>query len=197
MGRNKALLSLTEGGPPLVSLVVEALRPIADEVLLVGSDAEPYSFLDLPSVPDVYENAGSLGGIYSGLAAARNEHALAVACDMPFLNGGLLAFMASLPRDYDALVPVLDEPEPMHAVYSKACLPLMKAQLEQGRYKIIGWFDRARIQYIQREAVLEHDPKLRSFYNMNTPGEWAAARELYVGAADAGQSNKKRAWDGP
>lgn len=178
MGRNKALLSLEPGGPPVVSLAVERLRRVADELLLVGSDPEPYAFLGLPQVPDVFPDAGSLGGIYSGLAAARNPYALAVACDMPFLSVELLSYMASLPRAYDVLIPRIEEPEPMHAVYSKRCLPWMEERLRAGRYKIVGWFEHARVEYVGRETLERFDPGLRSFYNMNTPEEWERAQAM-------------------
>ncbi len=178
MGQNKALLSLSSGGPTVVSLAVERLRHVVDEVLLVGSDAEPYAFLGLSQVPDVFPGAGSLGGIYSGLRAASNQHALVVACDMPFLNVPLLEYMASQPRDYDVLIPVLDEPEPMHAIYSRACLPWMEERLRAGRYKIIGWFDKANVRRVERDTIERYDPQLRSFYNMNTPEEWGRAREM-------------------
>ncbi len=162
----------------MVSLAVESLQTVADEILLVGSDPEPYAFLGLPQVPDVFPGAGSLGGIYSGLRAARNSFALAVACDMPFLNPTLLRYMAELPRDYDVLVPVLDEPEPMHAIYSRACLPWMEEKLGAGRYKIISWFDRARVHCLESNVIRRYDPDLRSFFNMNTPAEWVQAQEM-------------------
>jgi molybdopterin-guanine dinucleotide biosynthesis protein A len=178
MGRNKALLGLAEGGPPIVALAVERLRAVADEILLVGSDPAPYAFLGLPHVPDAYAGAGSLGGIYSGLRAARNAHALAVACDMPFLNVDLLRYMADRERVYDVLIPVIEEPEPMHAIYAQSCLPWMEEKLEEGRYRIIGWFDRARVERIERSTIERFDPELRSFFNMNTPDEWERAKQL-------------------
>lgn len=183
MGRNKALLSLTDVGPPVVALAVERLRAVADEILLVGSDPAPYGFLGLPHVADVYTGAGSLGGIYSGLRAARNAHALAVACDMPFLNPALLRYMAERERGYDVLIPVLDEPEPMHAIYAQSCLPWMEERLAAGRYKIIGWFDRARVERIERSTIERFDPDLRSFFNMNTPDEWERAKQLAAEAS--------------
>lgn len=178
MGQNKALLSLVPGGPAVVSLAAERLRTVADEIILVGSDPEPYAFLGLPQVPDAFPDAGSLGGIYSGLAAAGQDYALAAACDMPFLNPALLRYMAEQPRDYDVLVPRIEEPEPMHAIYSRRCLPWMEQQLRAGRYKVIGWFDKARVRYIERDVLERLDPGLRSFFNMNTPDEWARAQRM-------------------
>lgn len=90
MGRNKALLSLRPGGPPVIQLIAHKMAEVADEMLLVGCDPRPYAFLGLPCVPDAFPGTGPLGGVYSGLAAARNPYALAVACDMPFLSVDLL-----------------------------------------------------------------------------------------------------------
>ncbi|MDQ3328826.1 MAG: NTP transferase domain-containing protein, partial [Chloroflexota bacterium] len=98
MGQNKALLSLAPGGPSLIEMVAARLAEVASETVLVGTETAPYEFLGLRHVPDLYPNAGSLGGIYSGLQAAAYPHALAVACDMPFLSPHLLRYMASVPR---------------------------------------------------------------------------------------------------
>jgi molybdopterin-guanine dinucleotide biosynthesis protein A len=48
---------------------------------------------------------------------------------MPFLSRPLLRWMLSQPRDYDVLV-LREEPEPLHAVYSKACLEPMRRRGE-------------------------------------------------------------------
>ena len=56
--------------------------------------------LDLPdgvrTAADIYPGHGSLGGIFTGLSAARGDYGIVVACDMPFLNTGLLQFMVDL-----------------------------------------------------------------------------------------------------
>ena len=178
MGQNKAMLRVTPGGPSIVEMVAARLTEVASETLVVGAETEPYTFLGLRHVRDVYPNAGSLGGIYSGLQAASFPYALVVACDMPFLNADLLRYMVSVPREYDVLIPVIDEPEPMHAIYSRRCLPWMEEKLEAGRYKIIGWFANAKVQTIERQLIERYDPEHRSFFNMNTPDEWQRAREI-------------------
>lgn len=178
MGQNKALLSVTPGGPSIVEMVAARLAEVASETLVVGSESEPYEFLGLRHVRDVYPNAGSLGGIYSGLQAASCPYALVVACDMPFLNADLLRYMVSVPKEYDVLIPVIDEPEPMHAIYSRRCLPWMEEKLQAGRYKIIGWFANAKVQTIERDMIERYDPEHRSFFNMNTPEEWQRAKEI-------------------
>ena len=46
---------------------------------------------------DIYPDSGSLGGIFTGLSAARGDYGIVVACDMPFLNTDLLRFMLDSP----------------------------------------------------------------------------------------------------
>ena len=69
-------------------------------------------------VEDRYPGKGSLGGIYTGLAAASNPWIFVVACDMPFLDTNLIEHMLSLRARHDVVVPVVEgHPEPTHAAY--------------------------------------------------------------------------------
>lgn len=196
LGQDKALVRLDEAGLTLVERVVAVVRPLCDEVLLVGAHAH-YAFLRLPQVPDVYPGAGALGGIYSGLCAARCERALVVGCDMPFLNPDLLAYMVGLPYEYDVLVPrwareaggvgQLYTPknelaaQTLHAIYGQGCRPHMRVLLESGERRVVALFPRVRVQYVEPETVARFDPAGRSFFNVNTPTQLRRARELLQG----------------
>ncbi|MBU0492776.1 MAG: molybdenum cofactor guanylyltransferase [Chloroflexi bacterium] len=191
LGQDKALVRLDETGPTLIERVAAVVQPLCDEVLVVGGDPARYAFLGLPLVPDVYAGAGALGGIYAGLCAARHEYALAVACDMPFLNAALLRYMADQPRDYDVLVPrwateaggkgQLYTPknelaaQTLHAIYGRACQPPMRALIEAGERRIIAFFPQVRVRTIEPDQVARFDPTGRSFFNVNTPAQWHQA----------------------
>ena len=188
MGTDKAQIRLVPGGPTLIERVVAAVGTVADEVLLIAND-DRLDFLGLPIVPDAYPGAGSLGGIYSGVAAARHEHCLVVACDMPFVSVPLLHAMASEPRDYDVLAPhlIVGENrqgggkgvfETLHAIYGSAALPAMRQQLDTGNFRIVGFFPRVRVRPLPEEWLRQHDPALRSFFNVNTPERLGEARAL-------------------
>jgi len=105
MGRDKALLDV--GGRALIEHVIERARPVASEIMLIASDRPAYARFGLRVVPDRYPQSGALGGIYTAIAEAEYHHCLVLACDMPFVNTDLLRYMASVPRDYDVLVPSL------------------------------------------------------------------------------------------
>ncbi|MCJ7739276.1 MAG: NTP transferase domain-containing protein, partial [Anaerolineae bacterium] len=69
MGQDKALLKLD--GRPLISIVIERLRYVCSDVMIVASDAEQYNQMTtIPVVQDIFPNVGVLGGLHAGLAAA-------------------------------------------------------------------------------------------------------------------------------
>lgn len=201
MGRDKALLVLD--GRTLIQRVVDALGTLCDELVIATNMPDRYANLGLKMVPDVFPDAGSLGGLYAGLSAASQEPAVAVACDMPFLNAGLLCYLVDLAADADAVVPDLSQttsatpastdPRPMakyldlhplHAVYGRACLAAIEAQVKANDLRMIGFLGRVRTRYVRREEVLRFDPQLISFFNVNTPDEWKLAEQIAQSARD-------------
>lgn len=188
MGTDKALLRLTPDGPTLIERVLAAVRTVAHDVFLVAND-DRLAGLGLRTVPDAFPGAGSLGGIYSAVAGARERHCLVVACDMPFLAPRLLHALAEVPRDYDVLAPYLEVGtnrqggakgvyETLHAIYGREALPAMRAQLAAGQYRIVGFFPEVRVRALAESTVRALDPQLRSFFNVNTPERLAEARTL-------------------
>ena len=181
LGRDKAVEPV--GGEPLIARVIGRLTRVVGESIVVVNKAERGGELPLPPsarvVTDLYPGGGSLGGIFTGLKAARNEWVIVAACDMPFLNAELFAHLLSLRSGYDAVVPMLDgRPEPTHAAYSKACLPHMERRLEAGDLKIAGFFDTVRVRYLAQEEVEKFDPDRLSFFNINTQDDLDRALAL-------------------
>ena len=178
-GRPKALIEL--GGRRIIDRVADVLRAVTDDVLIVTNTPEPYASLDLPMVPDVFPDHGSLGGIYSGLRAASGDAAFTVACDMPFLMAEVARLVVERADRADVVVPVAGgRPEPLHACYAKACLGPMESRLRQGRLKITGFFDEVRVLEIDEAEVSRFRAPDVIFMNVNTPDELERARDLLV-----------------
>lgn len=181
LGRDKAVEPID--GQPLVGRVMDALAQIADELVVVVNTPQRGRELPLPDsavvAVDIYPNAGSLGGIFTGLSSASNQWGIVVACDMPFLNLDLLSYLLSFRESHDAVVPVLDDrPEPTHAAYSKVCLSAIDARLEAGDLKIARFFDDVRVKYVSQRRVEKIDPERHSFFNVNTEEDLARAHLL-------------------
>ena len=180
LGRNKALEVV--GGKSLIERVVERLAQVTDQLLIVTSQEQS----DLPVTGkaeiliDVYPGKGPLGGIYTGLTAARSERNIAVACDMPFLNIELLSHMVELCRDFDAVVPRLANGmiEPLHAVYSRSCLESMKTRLENSQLGITSYLKQQRVRYVEEAECRRFDPELLSFFNINRQADLEKAIKL-------------------
>ena len=176
-GEPKALLEL--GGRRIIERVLDVVRPVVDDVLIVTNTPALYGFLGVPMVADIYPDHGSLGGIFSGLNAAAGDAAFTVACDMPFLHPGVARLVIDRAGEGDVVIPrVGQQLETMHALYAKACLPAIETQLKAGRLKIVGFFDEVRVVEIGEAEVARHRAPDVVFMNVNTPDELARARAL-------------------
>ena len=181
-GRPKALLEL--GGRRIIERVLDVVAAVTDDVLLVTNTPELYASLGVRMVGDVFPDHGSLGGIYSGLAAASGDAAFTVACDMPFLVREVAHLVIDRAAEADVVIPrVGGQWETLHACYARACLPAIEARLRAGRLKIAGVFDDVRVLAIGEEEVSRHRPPHIVFMNVNTPEELERARAL-VGELD-------------
>jgi molybdopterin-guanine dinucleotide biosynthesis protein A len=179
LGRDKSLLEVA--GVPLLARTVQLLAALSDDLIVVTNDPARYTRLDLAArfVPDEKPGLGALMGMYSGLKAASYPRALVVACDMPFVNLPLLRYMLPLADGHDVVIPRLEGfLEPLHAIYDKSCLPYIRELLDSGQRKIIAFFGRVRVRYVEEQEIGEFDPLHLSFVNVNTPEDWIRIQEL-------------------
>ena len=180
MGVNKALLPFL--GKPLISRVIERLKPYSQEILITANDNDPLGFLGFRVVGDIIVGAGALGGLYTALSAATRPFVAVVACDMPFVNGDLLFYQYQLlmSSDSDAVIPHSgDGMEPLHAVYRReTCLPAVKDALAAGQRRMISWLPQVRVKGVDVEDIRRYDPTGLAFMNVNTPEEFQQAERL-------------------
>ena len=176
MGTNKAMLGL--GQNTMLELVVKGMRQVAEEIIIVSSDPDPYLHLGLPVVQDILGGCGPLGGLHSGLHHAKNNFSFVAGCDMPFFSAPLARHMVSQSPGYDVVVPRQGEYlEPLFAIYGKGCLPFIEAKLNEGRFKIMGFFSLVRVKYVEGEDISSLAEPKRIFFNVNTPLEYQRAKE--------------------
>lgn len=190
LGRNKALEAID--GKSLIGYVIERLRPLASQILMVTSQeqSELSVACEAETLIDLYPGRGPLGGIYTGLLSSRSSHNIVVACDMPFLNTELLSYMIELSGDFDAVVPRLGEgmAEPLHAIYSKRCLGKMKMRLERNQLGVHSFLNTVRVRYIERAECQRLDSQLLSFFNINYQSDLDLAIKL---AGETGLTKEK------
>jgi molybdopterin-guanine dinucleotide biosynthesis protein A len=177
MGTDKAFVRVL--GRPLIELVLEQVRGVGGETLIVTNQPEPYAYLGLPLFGDVLPGKGALGGVYSALSAATRPYVACTACDMPFLSRPLLDYLASLRREADVVVPRLGgEAEPFRSIYSRACLAPIRAALDAGRMRVVSFYPDVRVRFVEEPEIDHFDPRHVSFFNVNRPEDLEAARQL-------------------
>lgn len=189
LGRNKAVEKI--GGQSLIERVVDKLSQVTSETVVVVAEESKAADLNLPpwvrTAADLYPGTGSLGGIFTGLSAAKGNYGVVVACDMPFLNVDLIRFMLDIVSDYDAVVPRLQgRPEPLHAVYSKTCVGPIERCLQADQLKIAIFFEQINVAYLEEDDIEAFDPSHLSFFNVNTQEDLdkALALEAEYGLSD-------------
>jgi len=187
MGQDKAWLEV--GGQPVIERVLTRVKPLADDVFISANAPDKYQQFGLRIVPDIYPYQAALGGIFSAITAARHSHVLIVACDMPFLNIDLLSYLISLASTAEVIAPLIesDQPQPMHAVYSKNCLPAIQSCLLAGRLRLVDFWGDVSVHYVKRDEIARFDPDFYSFVNLNTPEDWRKAQDLAEKLAGTGQ----------
>ena len=170
-------------GRSLIDWVLERLLPLSDDVFLqlVPNAKPPKGVKGARIFFDSAEGKkGPLGGICGALQNARYHKVFVVACDMPFLNLSLLRYMQTLAASYDVVIPRIGLlTEGLHAIYSKACLPFIEEQLQKGDLRIVRFFPRVRVRYVEQEEIDIFDSEHRSFFNINTEADLEKARQIW------------------
>jgi molybdopterin-guanine dinucleotide biosynthesis protein A len=176
-GTNKALLRINGG--TIIEASAKVLKSIFPEILIITNFPDQFEFLNLPMHKDLIQGKGSLGGLYTGLRLCKGDRAFLAACDMPFLKAEIIRHMIRIMDDADVVIPrVAKGLEPLHAIYSKACLPHIEQLLTEGNFKFVNFFDKVKVIEICEDELLSFDPELRFIMNLNTPDDLEYARKI-------------------
>jgi molybdenum cofactor guanylyltransferase len=176
-GTNKALLDV--GGKRIIERVLDALRPLADQIVLVGHLVDGIVLPGVDVVADLYPGAGSMAALLTGLYASRNEVSVVVGCDMPFLSTPLLRHIVELSDGVDVVVPRIGPHlEALYAAYHRTCLPVIEDAIRRRDFKIIDFYSAVRTSEVSETELRAFDPDLQSFLNVNTPDDLEKARAL-------------------
>ncbi len=180
MGRDKSELML--GPKTTVQRIAEALSEVANRVRLVGGRDDRNQF---ETIADLADSWGPLGGIQAALHAAEAEWCIAVACDLPFISGGLLRRLLDLRSNQhgcaDAVVPVQadDYPQPLCALYRRLpCLHAADVSITNGEHSPRALLDKVKPRYVSFAEISDLPGAEHFFFNVNTPDSYEHALRL-------------------
>ena len=188
MGTPKALLLFD--GEPLIVHVVATLQRLFDDVVVVAAPEQ-----DLPSMPvtlvrDDVAYQGPVGGICYGLESRGGELCFVTSCDSAFLNAPLISHLVSARATTRRRRAALAGPVP-----AAACrLSPQRAAAAGGSAR--AWRAAAGVSLrqspdlrIDEDEIRRFDPEGSSFFNMNTPADYAEALRAVAARRSHARSN--------
>lgn len=167
-GQDKGLIPL--GGRPVISWVIEALRPqVAGILVSANRNLDAYGAFGYPVTTDSLDDfQGPLAGIASAMAAASTAWIVTVPCDGPHLPRDLVRrLIAALGQD-GAEIAVATDGARMQQVYALVPVTLadsLQAFLASGGRGVARWYAQHRV------AMADFSDNPQAFVNLNTPDD--------------------------
>jgi len=176
-GQDKGALELNH--KPLIKHVVDAVKPLVDETIVVTNSqerADRYSKIVGPNIKfaiDVEQAKGPLVGALTGFEAAQGNYALLLPVDVPFVSRDVIDLLFELCHGRSAVIPRWpnQQIEPLHAVYHvQIALEAAKIAVDEGKLNVRAMIEGMRgVRYVSTLVIQELDPEFRTFFNVNTP----------------------------
>jgi molybdopterin-guanine dinucleotide biosynthesis protein A len=163
-------------GRSLLDRAVDAVRPLATEVLVVAAPGSALAIREgARIVNDLEPFEGPLAGTLAGLTVATGESVLVVGGDMPSLVAAVLESMARELDDpaIDACVLVHDRrvrPLPI-VVRRTPAIAAARTLLDGGERRLRALLDALETRSIPEEAWRRHDPDADTLRDIDTPAD--------------------------
>jgi molybdopterin-guanine dinucleotide biosynthesis protein A len=178
IARNKAFIELPTG-ETILQHTMNILQEVFPEIIIVTNRKDAYLKFKGQVVEDLIKESGPLGGIFTGLCYSVSKHNFTVACDMPFIQPAMIRLLLEKSGNYDVVIPEIEgEVEPLFAVYSKNCIPVMFEHLQKQNLKIRQVLSKLRVEKIGEKEIDRLDPEHLSFFNINTQEDLRRAESL-------------------
>jgi molybdenum cofactor guanylyltransferase len=167
------------GGRPLVSYPLAALAVAGIEAIVCAKPMQELPPLDAPLFEEPERPRHPLCGIVAALRAGEGRPAILVACDMPFVAPGLLAFLAT--AEEPLVVPAVDgRLQPLLGRYAPALLPDLEAALEREE-PLTRTVESLGPRLIGEDELSRFDDPRRLLFNVNDLDDLREAETLLMG----------------
>ncbi len=178
------------GDQMILDNIYRVFSDLFQEVIIVVNDPGDFADWDMTVVTDIIPTRCALAGIHAGLFYASFHNVYVTACDTPFINPCVIEYIVGQAApQFEVVIPWTDDGlEPLSAVYSKDCIPLIEANLEKDIYMIKKFFRKKKVKQIPVEKIKALDPDMQFIFNVNTPADLELAQAI---AAEKGRQNLK------
>lgn len=156
--------------------MVTKLLTLFHQVLVVAKQPDMLGVAENDRVRLLRENSPSqatLVGLCTGLRHADRMLNYIVGCDMPGIVPTVIRTLYGIARTHDAALRCDAEGalQPLGGFYTKRALPLLERNLAAGNFRLRGILPELQIASLTFDRLRSIDEGLRSFWNINTPGD--------------------------
>ena len=184
--QDKCLLRLAS--KPLVTHVVNHVSAVVDEIAVVvgsASQKEVFSTLlksDVKVFVDKYNVQSPLVGVLTGFENVNADYSLLLPCDTPFISRQVATLLLDLCVGKGATIPRWPNGyiEPLQSAYHvKSAIKAAQKALDEGKLTLASMIDNlCGVRYISTMVLQQFDPKLSTFFNVNTPVDLRRAESM-------------------
>jgi len=177
-GQAKPLLDV--GGATILARQRATFAALGAEPALIAPAAAGLAPTGLPVVADRVADGGALGALWTALDAADTDVVVVVAGDMPFLTAGFIEVLLARIGDHDAVIPrtAAEGWHPLAAAYRRRVAPRLRRQLDAGERRVVAAVAALDVVVLDDAALAPLDPDGTLLCNVNTPADYARARQL-------------------
>lgn len=185
-GQDKCLIRLAR--KPLILHVVDRVSAIVDEIaVVVGSSSQKEMFAtslksEAKILVDKINMQNPLVGALTGFENIKADYSLLLPCDMPFVSRQVATLLLDLCVGKGAAIPRWPNGyiEPLQSAYHvKSAVNAAQKALGEGKLNLASMIDNiSGVRYISTLVLQQFDPKLLTFFNVNTPAEFKKAELL-------------------
>lgn len=178
MGSNKSLLKV--GDKTIIERLIDQLKDIFNEVILVTNSPNDYKFTDIRKYKDLYPYMGPLAGIHSGLIHSNTTINLILTCDMPLMSKEMIEHIVQYKTDKSITI-CRDKNfiHPFPGLYSKSIIRAIETILNNAsrkqnggkhKYSVSSLFNNVEPEIVETEDLEIYNDNL--FKNMNTMDDY-------------------------
>lgn len=188
MGTNKSFLKIND--TTIIGRIVELMKSIFAEVIVITNTPEEYEFLNVPLYEDIYKWKGPLAGIHSGLVHSKTEKNFVISCDVPLMTKDMIEYIVEFDTNHPVTIARADGfIQQLAGRYSKSVIPKAEKILQQkieetGKDEqkkrccsVLRLMDEVGSEIIDAEKLLFY--KKNIFLNINKPRDYEMILSIY------------------
>ena len=190
MGENKSLLKI--GEHTIIERVVNLMKGLFKEVIIITNQKDVYFFPGLPMFEDVYKDIGPLAGIHSALSHATTEKNFIISCDIPLMTSDVIKYLIEYPTKKPITIARADNfIQQLIGLYSKNLISTIENIIDTSstqkdernpEQKNRGCSVLELVKSVESE-IIDIEKEYSSyipgtFYNMNRPEEYKFIKDI-------------------